>query len=65
MPADRADRGYRFTLPTLATIATSEGPAALYKGFVPKALRLGIGQTIGLMVFQRSLAAFGVERGGV
>ena len=26
---------------------------ALYKGFVPKALRLGLGQTIGLMTFNK------------
>ncbi|GLC35292.1 hypothetical protein PLESTB_000580300 [Pleodorina starrii] len=63
LPADRAARGYRSTLPALLAIASAEGPRALYKGFVPKALRLGIGQTIGLMVFQRSLKAFGVDRG--
>ncbi|GLI70454.1 hypothetical protein VaNZ11_015316 [Volvox africanus] len=62
LPEDRVARGYRFTLPALASIASREGPAALYKGFVPKALRLGIGQTIGLMVFQRSLKAFGIDR---
>ena len=26
---------------------------ALYKGFIPKALRLGLGQTIGLMTFNK------------
>ncbi|KAG2483083.1 hypothetical protein HYH03_018024 [Edaphochlamys debaryana] len=61
LPQDRIARGYRFTLPTLAAIYKAEGPRALYKGFVPKALRLGIGQTIGLMVFQKSLAAFGAQ----
>ncbi|KXZ50364.1 hypothetical protein GPECTOR_16g537 [Gonium pectorale] len=59
LPEERAARGYRATLPALAAIARSEGPRALYKGFVPKALRLGLGQTIGLMVFQNSMAVFG------
>ncbi len=40
-----------------------QGPRALYKGFVPKALRLGIGQTIGLMVFQESMALMGAKEG--
>lgn len=63
LPADRLAAGYRFTLPSLAAIAAAEGPAALYKGFVPKALRLGLGQTIGLMVFQRSMKVLGCEEG--
>ena len=36
-----------------------EGPRALYKGFLPKAVRLGIGQTIGLMMFKQCLQLFG------
>lgn len=91
---------YHHVLPTLATIAREEGPAAMYKvclrggacllhacacnsagmvadvdrdgvppppgmpplqGFLPKAVRLGVGQSIGLIVFQNLLAAFGVE----
>jgi solute carrier family 25 2-oxodicarboxylate transporter 21 len=50
---------YTRVFPTLATIYTEEGPSALYKGFVPKALRLGIGQTVGLMMFQQLLKLFG------
>lgn len=46
--------------PALATIAREEGPAALYKGFVPKALRLGVGQSVGLLTFQELLKVFGV-----
>lgn len=53
-------RTYRYTLPSLYHIYKEEGPRALYRGFVPKALRLGIGQTIGLVVFQNALKAFGV-----
>jgi len=33
-------RRYTFTLPALATVAREEGFAALYKGYVPKVLRL-------------------------
>jgi hypothetical protein len=32
-----------------------------YRGFLPKAFRLGIGQTIGLMVFRKCLGLFGAE----
>lgn len=63
LPADRAAQGYRYTLPSLLHIYRTEGPRALYKGFVPKALRLGIGQTIGLMVFQESMALMGAKDG--
>lgn len=45
------------------TLRPPQGPRALYKGFVPKALRLGIGQTIGLMVFQESMALMGAKDG--
>ena len=34
-----------------------EGLAAVYRGLYPKALRLGIGQTVGMMVFQSLLPA--------
>lgn len=46
--------------PTLATIYREEGPRALYKGFIPKSLRLGIGQSVGLVTFQQLLRVFGV-----
>lgn len=52
---------YTRVFPALATIWREEGPRALYKGFVPKALRLGIGQSVGLVTFQQLLRAFGVE----
>lgn len=53
---------YTSTLQALTMIYREEGAQALYKGFVPKALRLGLGQTIGLLMFQRCLAAFGVQQ---
>lgn len=52
---------YTRVFPTLLTIWREEGPRALYKGFVPKALRLGIGQSVGLVTFQQLLRAFGVQ----
>ena len=42
---------YNWTIPAIATIAREEGAAALYKGFVPKVLRLGPGGGILLVVF--------------
>lgn len=42
---------YNWTLPGLATIAREEGFGALYKGYVPKVLRLGPGGGILLVVF--------------
>eukprot|EP00160_Parvularia_atlantis_P013853 Unigene3113_Nuclearia_a/m.9553 Unigene3113_Nuclearia_a/g.9553 ORF Unigene3113_Nuclearia_a/g.9553 Unigene3113_Nuclearia_a/m.9553 type:complete len:303 (-) Unigene3113_Nuclearia_a:242-1150(-) len=42
---------YHWTLPGLATIAREEGLAALWKGFVPKVVRLGPGGGILLVVF--------------
>jgi solute carrier family 25 2-oxodicarboxylate transporter 21 len=52
---------YTRVFPTLATIWREEGPRSLYKGFVPKALRLGIGQSVGLVTFQQLLRVFGVD----
>mmetsp|Transcript_16775 Transcript_16775/g.23338 ORF Transcript_16775/g.23338 Transcript_16775/m.23338 type:complete len:295 (-) Transcript_16775:109-993(-) len=43
---------YNWTLPALKTIAQEEGFAALYKGFVPKVVRLGPGGGILLVVFE-------------
>jgi solute carrier family 25 2-oxodicarboxylate transporter 21 len=54
-------RKYSGVLATLVTIYQEEGPRALYKGFIPKALRLGIGQSVGLVMFERLLKAFHVE----
>jgi len=42
---------YVWTIPSLITIAREEGPRALYKGFVPKVVRLGPGGGILLVVF--------------
>ncbi|KAI8907198.1 mitochondrial carrier domain-containing protein [Gorgonomyces haynaldii] len=42
---------YGWTIPSIITIAREEGFGALYKGFVPKVLRLGPGGGILLVVF--------------
>ncbi|RPA95334.1 mitochondrial inner membrane transporter, exports 2-oxoadipate and 2-oxoglutarate from the mitochond [Choiromyces venosus 120613-1] len=42
---------YNWTLPSIALVAKEEGFAALYKGFLPKVLRLGPGGGILLVVF--------------
>jgi len=59
--AARRRRRYERVFPTLAAIAREEGWRALYRGFVPKALRLGIGQTVGLAAFQGALDLAGVR----
>lgn len=43
---------YRWTVPSLVTIFKEEGFTALYKGFVPKVVRLGPGGGILLVVFE-------------
>ncbi|KAL0088009.1 mitochondrial carrier domain-containing protein [Phycomyces blakesleeanus] len=45
-------RRYNWTLPSIALVAREEGVRALYKGFVPKVLRLGPGGGILLVVFE-------------
>jgi len=42
---------YNWTLPSLVLVAKEEGIGALYKGFIPKVLRLGPGGGILLVVF--------------
>ncbi|KAI5800103.1 mitochondrial carrier domain-containing protein [Geopyxis carbonaria] len=42
---------YNWTLPSVALVAKEEGFAALYKGFLPKVLRLGPGGGILLVVY--------------
>ncbi|KAF3905440.1 Mitoferrin [Dactylellina cionopaga] len=42
---------YNWTLPAVALVAREEGFAALYKGFLPKVLRLGPGGGILLVVY--------------
>ncbi|SPN99017.1 probable mitochondrial oxodicarboxylate carrier [Cephalotrichum gorgonifer] len=44
-------RKYNWAWPALATVAKEEGVSALYKGFIPKVLRLGPGGGILLVVF--------------
>ncbi|KAJ1507164.1 hypothetical protein HMI56_000240 [Coelomomyces lativittatus] len=44
---------YNWTLPALATIWKEEGAFALYKGFVPKVLRLGPGGGILYVVYDQ------------
>lgn len=55
------ERRYHTTWGTLATIYKEEGPQALYRGFLPKAIRLGVGQTIGLIVFKQMLKLTGAH----
>ncbi|KII90229.1 hypothetical protein PLICRDRAFT_697971 [Plicaturopsis crispa FD-325 SS-3] len=49
---------YNWTYPALATIAREEGVAALYKGFVPKVLRLAPGGGVLLLVVEFTLGVF-------
>ncbi|KAG9295441.1 hypothetical protein G9A89_013470 [Geosiphon pyriformis] len=46
-------RKYNWALPAIKTVAQEEGFRALYKGFVPKVLRLGPGGGILLVVFDQ------------
>jgi hypothetical protein len=43
---------YNWTLPSLAIIAREEGASALYKGFLPKVLRLAPGGGVLLLVVE-------------
>ena len=43
---------------SLVTILREEGPAALYKGFVPKVLRLAPGGGVLLLVVEFTLSMF-------
>lgn len=49
---------YSWTYPALATVAREEGLGALYKGFVPKVLRLGPGGGVLLLVVEATLGLF-------
>jgi solute carrier family 25 2-oxodicarboxylate transporter 21 len=49
---------YRWTYPALLTVAREEGVAALYKGFVPKVLRLGPGGGVLLLVVEATMGVF-------
>lgn len=48
---------YNWTYPSLGLILREEGPAALYKGFVPKVLRLAPGGGVLLLVVEAVLGA--------
>lgn len=49
---------YNWAFPALFTVAREEGVAALYKGFLPKVLRLGPGGGILLVVFTQTMDFF-------
>jgi len=49
---------YNWTYPALVTIMREEGPVALYKGFVPKVLRLAPGGGVLLLVVEATLEIF-------
>lgn len=58
-------RKYNWAWPALSTIAKEEGFGALYKGFLPKVLRLGPGGGILLVVFTGMMDWFRTIRGDV
>lgn len=49
---------YNWTLPSVATVFKEEGFSALYKGFMPKVLRLGPGGGILLVVYTKCMDFF-------
>ena len=49
---------YNWAVPAIATVAKEEGIGALYKGFIPKVLRLGPGGGILLVVFTNVMDFF-------
>jgi solute carrier family 25 2-oxodicarboxylate transporter 21 len=52
---------YTSVFGTLRRIIAEEGAPQVYRGLLPKAIRLGVGQTVGLMVFQALLPEGHVE----
>ncbi|KAI5294584.1 hypothetical protein KEM52_003680 [Ascosphaera acerosa] len=54
---------YNWAWPALGTVMKEEGFAALYKGFIPKVLRLGPGGGILLVVFTNVMEFFRKVRG--
>ncbi|ABN64449.1 mitochondrial 2-oxodicarboxylate carrier 1 [Scheffersomyces stipitis CBS 6054] len=55
---------YKWTWPSLVIVAKEEGFGALYKGFIPKVLRLGPGGGILLVVFTTAMDFFrGIHEG--
>jgi hypothetical protein len=55
------ERLYRSTLDCLVKTARSEGPLAVYKGFLPNWLRLGPHTLITFLVYERLRIAFHVK----
>jgi len=53
---------YNWAWPGLGTIMREEGFGALYKGFIPKVLRLGPGGGILLVVYTEMMGFFGTHR---
>lgn len=58
-----AGKGPSWAWPALAAVLRNEGPSALYKGFLPKVLRLGPGGGILLVVFTGVMDFFRKMRG--
>ena len=58
-------RKYNWAVPALGTVYREEGFRALYKGFLPKVLRLGPGGGILLIVFTGMMDFFRKMRGDV
>lgn len=58
-------RKYNWAWPACATVAREEGFSALYKGFLPKVLRLGPGGGILLVVFTGVMDFFKKMRGDI
>ncbi|KAF4556928.1 putative mitochondrial carrier protein 1 [Elsinoe fawcettii] len=62
-PKGAGVRKYNWAVPSLGTVYKEEGFAALYKGFIPKVLRLGPGGGILLVVFTGVMDFFRQMRG--
>jgi solute carrier family 25 2-oxodicarboxylate transporter 21 len=46
------ERKYKHTLSTLVQIYREEGLSAVYKGFQPKAIRMGLGGAVAMSSFE-------------
>ena len=60
---NEVEYGYKKTLPSLLQISKTEGVRGLYKGLTPKALRLGFGGGIMLVIYDIMLQVF--EKGPI
>ena len=52
LPLEGQPRKYAHTLPALARIYREEGFTAIYKGFLPKAIRMGLGGAVAMSTFE-------------